>query len=182
MTPGQELEYAALMRQAQRGDREAYERCLVELAAVLRAYVRASAGDVPWVDDVVQEILLSIHRARHTYDPSRSFAAWFYAIARNRLIDGIRQARRRGTREVAMERLPEPPATPANTVERGPLVAALAQLPPRQRHVITAMKVHGDSTRELAARIGMSESAVKVTAHRGYKTLRRLLTGSAHHE
>ena len=182
MTPGQEVEYAALMQQAQRGDREAYERCLLELAAVLRAYVRANAGDVPWVDDVVQETLLSIHRARHTYDPARSFAAWFYAIARNRLIDGLRHARRKDTREVAMDRLPEPMATPVNIAERGPLVAALAQLPPRQRQVITAMKVHGASTREVAASTGMSESAIKVTAHRGYKTLRRLLTGSPHHE
>ena len=146
------------MRQAQRGDSDAYERCLVELAVVLRAYVRANAGDVPWADDVVQETLLSIHRARHTYDASRSFAAWFYAIARNRLIDGLRQVRRRDTREVAMERLPEPSATPATTVERGPLVAALAQLPPRQREVITAMKVHGDSTRDVAARAWASAS------------------------
>ena len=178
MTPGQELEYAALMLLAQRGDGDAYERCLLDLATVLRAYVRANAGDVPWVDDVVQDTLVSIHRARHTYDPTRSFAAWFYAIARNRLIDGLRHARRRATREVAMELLPEPAAVAQDAVDRCPLVAALAQLPARQRQIITAMKLQGDSIREVAARTGMSESAVKVTAHRGYKALRRLLAGS----
>lgn len=182
MTPAQEIGYSALLKRAQEGDEDAYERCLIDLAAVLRAYVRSNAGDVPWVDDVVQESLIAIHRARHTYDPSRSFGAWFYAIARNRLIDAVRHSSRRQAREVAMERLPDPPTIEGQSADPGPIAAAIAQLPPRQRLVITAMKIHGDSTRDVAARTGMSESAVKVTAHRGYKMLRRLLNRSGQSE
>lgn len=175
MTDAQEHEYTTLFVQALHGDAEAYEHCLVGLTTELRAYVRARAGDVPWVDDVVQETLLLVHDARHTYDARRSFAAWFYAIARNRLIDEFRLAARRRTRETTLELLPEPISFVPDPGERDALEKALARLPRRQRHIITAMKLEGESVREIAARTGMTESAVKVMAHRGYKILRRLL-------
>lgn len=175
MTAEQEQEYRSLMARAQRGDADAYERCLLGLSVELRGYVRARVGDVPWVDDVVQECLVSMHAARHTYDAERSFAAWFYAIARNRMIDTIRHASRRRQREIAMEVVPDREAAPVATPERSTLRDALAQLPPRQREIITALKVEGDTVREVAGRLGMTESAVKVSAHRGYQTLRRWL-------
>lgn len=175
MTDAREREYATLFVQAVQGDADAYEQCLVGLTIELRAYVRARAGDVPWVDDVVQETLLLIHDARHTYDTRRSFAAWFYAIARNRLIDEFRRDARRRARESTMELLPEPVSVVPDHSERDALERALAQLPRRQRHIIKAMKFEGESVRQIAGRTGMTESAVKVMAHRGYKLLRRLL-------
>jgi RNA polymerase sigma-70 factor (ECF subfamily) len=175
VTDAQEHEYATLFVRALRGDSDAYERCLVGLTTELRAYVRARAGDVPWVDDVVQETLLLVHGARHTYDAQRSFAAWFYAIARNRLTDEFRLAARRRAREITMELLPEPVGVVPDPGERDALEKALAQLPRRQRHIITAMKFEGESVRDIAVRTGTTESAVKVMAHRGYKLLRRLL-------
>ena len=53
--------------------------------------------------------------------------------------------------------------------------AAVAALPARQREVIEALKLKDQSVREVAGRLKMSESAVKVTAHRGYRVLKRLL-------
>jgi RNA polymerase sigma-70 factor, ECF subfamily len=175
VTDAQEREYATLFVRAQQGDVEAYERCLVGLTTELRAYVRARAGDVPWVDDVVQDTLLLLHDARHTYDSQRSFAAWMYAVARNRVTDEFRRGARRRTREITMELLPEPVAVVPDAAERDALKKALAQLPARQRQIITAMKVEGESVRDVAVRTGMTVSAVKVAAHRGYKVLRRLL-------
>lgn len=182
MTDAQEHEYTTWFVRALDGDAEAYERCLVGLTLELRAYVRSRTGDVPWVDDVVQETLLLVHDARHTYDPQRSFAAWFYAIARNRLIDEFRFAARRRAREIAMERLPEPVTVVPDAAERDALEKALAQLPRRQRHIITAMKFEGESVRDVAVRTGMTESAIKVMAHRGYKLLRRLLVARGSHD
>ena len=175
MTDEQEHEYATWFVQALHGDEGAYERCLIGLTAELRAYVRARAGDVPWVDDVVQETLLLIHEARHTYDTRRSFAAWFYAIARHRLIDEFRRAARQRARELTTELLPEPASVAPDPGERERLERALAQLPRRQRLIITAMKFEDESVRDVAMRTGMTESAVKVMAHRGYKLLRQLL-------
>ena len=182
MTDEQEHEYASLFVQALQGDEVAYERCLIGLTMQLRGYVRARAGDVPWVDDVVQETLLLIHDARHTYDTQRSFAAWFYAIARNRLIDEFRRTARRRNREVTTELLPEPASVVLDPVERASLEKALAQLPRRQRQIITAMKFEGESVRDIATQTGMTESAVKVMAHRGYKLLRRLLVSRGIHD
>lgn len=182
MTDAQEHEYATWFVRALKGDAEAYERCLVGLTTELRAYVRARAGDVPWVDDVVQDTLLLIHAARHTYDTRRSFAAWFYAIARNRLIDEFRLAARRRNREIALELCPEPTTVVADSADRDALEQALAHLPRRQRQIITAMKFEDESVRTVAIRTGMTESAVKVMAHRGYKVLRRLLVERGPHD
>ena len=119
-----------------------------------------------------------MHRARHTFDPARPFAPWLYAIAQNRMIDVARRERRIGGREQGVDVLPETEqgtdaAGAGIDVER--VRAALAALPDRQRAVITGMKFGDESVREVGARLGMSDSAVKVTAHRGYAVLRRLL-------
>jgi RNA polymerase sigma-70 factor (ECF subfamily) len=52
---------------------------------------------------------------------------------------------------------------------------ALASLPARQREIVEAIKLRDESVRDIAARLGMTMTSVKVTAHRGYRTLRRLL-------
>jgi len=87
------------MRLAQRGDQTAYAELLGVLTTVTRQFARRKSGDVPWVEDVVQETLISVHRARHTYDPGRPFAPWFYAIAAHRVVDVYRRERRIASRE-----------------------------------------------------------------------------------
>ncbi len=179
VTQEQEKQSAHLMQLGQAGDQLAYARLLEMLTSVTRQFARSRSGDVPWVEDVVQETLISIHRARHTYDPARPFAPWFYAIAAHRVVDVYRRERRVSTREQAGDELPEPLSRPA--VERATSVdmdlvrAALASLPARQREIVEGLKLRDESVRDLAGRLDMSESAVKVAAHRGYQALRKLL-------
>ena len=179
MTPDQEHAAEALFARAQAGDREAYADLLTQLASAARAFVRGRARQAPWVDDVVQEILIAVHRARRTYDPRRPFAPWFYAIARNRLIDAIRRERRIDAREIRVDEPPDERTMPSVGDDEAAidpvLLDALRALPPRQREVIEALKLRDESVRDISARLKMSESAVKVTAHRGYAALRRLL-------
>lgn len=168
------------MTLAQRGDKEAYASLLCMATGVVKRMIRQRWGNVAWVEDAVQETLLSVHRARHTFDPARPFAPWLYAIAQNRMIDVARRERRIGDRELGTDVLPDvvtelPDA--AGGVDANRVRAAVAALPDRQREVIVGMKFGDESVREVGARLGMSDSAVKVTAHRGYKTLRRLLGG-----
>jgi RNA polymerase sigma-70 factor (ECF subfamily) len=160
---------------AQRGDRHSYETLLSRIAGLVRAFVRKRAGDTSWCDDVVQESLLAVHRARHTYDPARPFAPWLYAIVQNRFIDALRKQRRRLLRELqpdaALEfadRAPQERDALLSDVRR-----AVGTLPDNQRRVIELLKFEDLSVREVAVRLGMSESNVKVTAHRGYRALRR---------
>ncbi|MEZ5320152.1 MAG: sigma-70 family RNA polymerase sigma factor [Vicinamibacterales bacterium] len=187
MTPEQERHSTELMTRAQGGDARAYAELLVLLTGVIRQYARGRAGDVPWIDDVVQEALLALHRARHTYDPGRPFAPWFYALTSNRFIDVFRRERRVGQREQGSDVLVGP--TPSgvsdarSSVDLEAVLRALDALPPKQREVVRALKLGDQSVREVSARLGMSEAAVKVTAHRGYRALRRLLgRDREHHE
>ncbi len=179
MTPDQEHQSASLMRLAQNGDQAAYASLLILLVSVTRQFARKRLGvSVPWVEDVVQETLISIHRARHTYDAQRPFAPWFYAIASNRMIDVVRRERRVTEHEVADSALPDQATTPdasRSDIDAESIRAAVAALPARQREVIQGLKFQDQSVREVAGRLGMTESAVKVTAHRGYRTLKRLL-------
>jgi RNA polymerase sigma-70 factor (ECF subfamily) len=177
MTLTVERRAGALMLLAQTGDQQAYAALLEMLAVVMRSYACARLGAVPWLDDVVQETLLAIHGARHTYDGARPFAPWFYAIASSRLIDAIRRQKRLRAHEVAAETVPERTTRGGHwsELDTEAIRAAVLALPPRQRAVVEALKFHDWSVREAADRFRMSESAVKVTAHRGYRALRRLL-------
>ena len=181
MTAEQERQSAAWMQLAQHGDQAAYASLLVLLTTVTRQFARRRLGAVPWIDDVVQETLLAVHGARQTYDAARPFAPWFYAIASSRMIDAIRRERRVESRQIATDVLPDraSPGQPArDEIDVEAVHAALRSLPPRQREVIERMKLGDESVREVAGRLGMSESAVKITAHRGYQTLKRLLRGT----
>lgn len=170
------------MQRAQEGQEDAYVELLVMLTDVTRRYVYLKLGAiVSWADDVVQETLVSVHAARHTYDPGRPFAPWYYAIARNRLIDLLRREGRVSQREIGVETLPDLGAAPGvedamfGEVDMEAVRTALRTLPPRQREVVEALKLRDESVRDIATRLSMSPSAVKVTAHRGYRALRRLL-------
>lgn len=167
------------MRLAQAGDQDAYASLLVLLTAATRRFARGRVGNVAWIDDVVQDTLMTVHRARATYDAGRPFAPWFYAIASSRLIDTVRRERRTSGREVAADPAPDVavPPTPDSDVDVEKIRAALKALPPQQRDIIEGLKFRDESVKEIAGRTNMTESAVKVSAHRGYRKLRELLGG-----
>lgn len=180
MTPEQEHELALLMAASQRGDRAAYEALLLGLGHVVTLYVRRRVGAAHWADDVVQDVLLSIHRARHTWNPERPFAPWFYAVLQSRLIDAIRRHKRTAAWEEPMDATPPivwSPSPEAATIARADLVQAMRQLSPAQRLVIERLKLDELSVKDVAREMGLSESNVKVKAHRGYAVLKRFLSG-----
>jgi RNA polymerase sigma-70 factor (ECF subfamily) len=168
-----------LMRAAQDGDRLAYATLLTEVATTVRAFVRKRLHDVESQEEVVQDVLLGIHRDRHTYDPERPFRPWMYAITRHRLSDHLEKLRRRSQIEVLAEVETEDPASADASArdQRAPSILrqALAQLSKAQREVIQMLKLDGLSVAEISTRTGLTVSTVKVTAHRGYKRLRALI-------
>jgi RNA polymerase sigma-70 factor (ECF subfamily) len=179
VTADQERQAAEWMALAQGGDQAAYASLLVLLTRVTRQFARRRLGAAAWIDDVVQETLLAVHGARQTFDAARPFAPWFYAIASSRLIDVLRRERRIESRQIAADVVPDRAADSGrDDIDVEAIHTALASLPPRQREVIERMKLRDESVREVAGGLGMSESAVKITAHRGYQALKRLLKGT----
>lgn len=171
------------MRAAQAADRGAYSELLCALVPLVKETVRQrfrflQAQDI---DDLVQDILLSVHAARATYDPARPFLPWLMAIARNRMADGARRHARRVTYEVQSERPVETfPAEDANMSANGyrdaeALAQALKKLPQSQRQAIELMKLREMSLKEAAAATGTSIGALKVSVHRGISALRKAL-------
>lgn len=183
MSPEQEHELTLLMAAGQQGDRAAYEALMCELQVVVSLYVRRRVGTASWGEDVVQDVLISIHRSRHTWNPLRPFAPWFYAVMQSRLVDAIRRQRRTARWQDAVDaadphRRSESPEAAA--IARVDLAQALQQLSPVQRLVIDRLKLRERTVKHVAAETGLSESNVKVIAHRGYAALKRLLSGAGY--
>lgn len=163
-----------LMALAQGGDRDAYRLLLEDVVPTLAAFLRRRVADRSEVDDVVQDVLIAMHRARHTYDPARPLEPWLFAIARNVAIDHARRSLARAGREVLVDELPEQ----AGSIDGPPgprLEDALARLPPSQREAFEMLKLEGLSVDAAARRAGTTPGALKVRAHRAYKALRRLI-------
>lgn len=171
-------DFSALMLAAQGGDQDAYRELLERLQPLLRSYVARRLRDDEAVRDVCQDVLLTMHRVRHTFEPGRAFEPWFYAIARSRFIDHLRSRRRRGDLEVSGDDAPEVVAeqVPASWET---FLELLETLPESQREAFSMLKIEGLSVEEAAARAGVSISALKVRAHRAYGALRRGLLGTA---
>ncbi len=171
-----ERAWSAMMGAAQDGDAQAYDRLLRELLGPLRAYAMSRLGDSTIVDDVVQNVLLSIHRARHTYRPERPFAPWLWTIARNAVADSFRARGLRMRREQPLDTLEgseEPSVEPAPRLPLSTaLRAALDGLPPAQRQAVELLHLNQLSVAEAAEHAGVTPGALKVRAHRGYKALR----------
>ncbi len=166
------------MARAQDGDRRAYEALLADVAALVEPFVRNRVRQADACEEIVQDTLLAIHRDRHTYDPARPFCPWMYAIARHRLFDHLEKQRRWRRAELlthaGLEELAREDAGLGDHARRV-LRQALARLSDTQRRVIEMLKLDGCSVAEISLKTGLSVSAVKVTAHRGYKKLRALL-------
>jgi RNA polymerase sigma factor (sigma-70 family) len=182
-TRAEEARWGSAMAAAQSGDAGAYQKLLEELLPVVGRMVRARLFDASAVDDVTQNALLSIHRARHTYRAERPFGPWLRAVVRNAVIDWLRERRRRSGREVEVEQielLPDPNsgAEPVSRELSPALVEALGALPDKHRQAVELLQLRGLSVAEAALRVGVSPGALKVRAHRGYRALRERLKDS----
>ena len=165
----QEAQYRAWMLAALAGDAAAYRMLLQGLTRHLRGYYAKRLGTAA-AEDTVQETLIAIHAKRATYDPARPFTAWVYGIARYKLIDEYRRNKRRATvpLDEAGELFGHDDAQEA--IAKRDVGKLLAKLPPAKRELVKDIKLDGVSVAEVAARTGMSESAVKVTVHRAIKS------------
>jgi RNA polymerase sigma-70 factor (ECF subfamily) len=168
----------ALMEMGLGGDAGAHSALLRALVPLLRSfYRRRMRGAEEDVEDLVQETLIAIHARRASYDRDRAFTAWFYAIARHQMIDYVRRRKV----HVPLEDVEAILATEGfedAISARMDVDRLLDTLSPKQARAIRDTHVDGKSIAEAAEAAGIGESDVKVSVHRGLKSLAGRIRGS----
>lgn len=176
MTAKENLE--DLMLLAQSGDSKAYSKLLHQCESLLEKLLRPRLLNYADLSDVVQDVLISLHKSRHTYQEGRPFKPWLFAIANYRLKDHFRKYYKQLNLEkvfldelVRQEKEPNVTNTSENYEE---LLEAIERLPEKQNKLVTLAKIEGYTSREIAKQMEMSESAVKVSIHRSLKKIQDL--------
>ncbi|MFZ4541310.1 MAG: sigma-70 family RNA polymerase sigma factor [Rickettsiales bacterium] len=165
---------AALFRSGLEGNQVDYCRFLASITPILKRMIgkRLNPSEV---DDVVQEILISIHKARHTYDGMRPMMPWIASIAKFRLTDHLRKhytARRDKTVDISeLENILADVTEEAS--DRESIDELLKDVPEQHQRILTLMHVEGYTAKEVGAQLNINESAVKVAAHRAIKKIRK---------
>ena len=173
----------SLMVDVQAGDRQAYAAVLRACEPLIRRVGRRAGLADDRLDEVLQETLLTLHRARHTFDPSRSFIAWLSVITQRRAIDVMRRHGRWARHEVYAPADYENHPDTSSNADRGfeqsgrvkILSTALESLPVAQREAVERLALREQSLAEASAETGKTTGALKVNFHRALKALRRRL-------
>jgi RNA polymerase sigma-70 factor (ECF subfamily) len=171
-----EEDWAEWMRSALAGDARAYQRFLTDVTPHLRVMARRQCAKFGAADtdaeDIVQEVLLAVHLKRGSWDSNRPIGPWLSTIIRNKLIDSLR---RRGRHqnvpiEDVVETL-EAEEQAHDALDRQDVEHVLNQLKDPQRDIVRSISIEGANVRETAARLNMTEGAVRVSLHRALKAL-----------
>ena len=177
--PARGLDWSILMAHAQAGEQEAYQRLLEEITPYVRSLAVKCHRDPSDIEDSVQDVLLTVHAIRHTYDSTRPFGPWLVAIANRRITDRLRRQGRSTARETPLvdEHItfaaPEANYHESMSAARA-LREAIERLPQGQRDAIRLLKLQEMSLKEAASASGMSVAALKVATHRAMKNLRKI--------
>lgn len=171
-------EWAAL---AQGGDQKAYQKLLKDIVPSIQTILSGRLANYDWVDDITQEVLISVHKSLKTYNPERSFRPWLMAIVNFRRTDYLRKhysSRQNVTTDLDDVGFQKNHVTnPDLAGEYIDVEKAMDALPEKQRKVFQMIKIEGYSAQEVADEMNMSVSAVKVSAHRTMKKIKKMANG-----
>jgi len=164
-----------LMIKSQKGDNEAYRKLLNHCSKLAAKYVYSRINDKSNIDDVIQEILVSIHKSKHTFNPEKEFLPWFYAISNFRLNDYLKKIYSNkeinNFDEVFSNFLFE--ETKYDEVEKQQLIKkALEILNDKQKQIVELLYLEGFSAKEVSNKMKISVSDVKVSAHRALNEIK----------
>ena len=148
-----------------------------DVAARLRPFValRVSPSDI---EDVLQDVLVRMHRGLPALRDDDRFSAWMFQVARNAIVDA---RRKRLPVPVAEHELEDAAADPDPEDDRDAVTALascvslfVAQLPSPYREAITLVELEGKTAKEAAELAGISISGMKSRVQRGRAHLRHL--------
>jgi RNA polymerase sigma-70 factor (ECF subfamily) len=186
LDPEREMANAAMERYA-RGEDRAFSQLYDSLAPRLHRYLLRASRDPALAEDVLQQTMLRIHRARGRFIVGAEVMPWAFAIARRLLIDSARRDRNESRNvsletggheaspvEAAADQRPADELIDSQRLARA-LEAEIERLPEIHRVAFKLLKKDGLSIREAAQVLGATPTAVKLRAHRAYVALRSAL-------
>ena len=165
---------------AQQGDKKAYANLLRAIYPYIQNVLHKSLSNRDAVEDIAQEVLISIHKSLESYAPDRAFKPWLISIINFRKMDYLRKyyAQKQdvtATIDDNPEYMAENVTNPQHGGELKDVEDALSTLPEQQQSIFRKIKVEGYTAKEVAEELDMNESAVKVSAHRALKKLQGML-------
>jgi RNA polymerase sigma-70 factor (ECF subfamily) len=165
------------------GEDAAFSDVYRAVAGRLRSFLVRLVRSEALADDLFQETLLRMHRARGSFARGARLLPWCYAIARNVHVDHLRHRPSQRERPAEDEGVFEAAAGPdadgeavATAAQMAEIVErTLARIPPNQREAFILLRYEGLSVADAAAILGTTEGAVKLRAFHAYETLREAL-------
>lgn len=154
-----------LIALARAGDRQAFDRLMIEHQQRVAALAWRILGNREDALDAAQEAFLRVYRHIHKYDESRNFNAWLYSIVVNVCRDLAKK--RAGTRALSIDEINDPAGphdTESNAIraqQQDLVMKALATLTDRERRAIVLRDLEGFETEEVAEILGSSPSTVR---------------------
>lgn len=169
-------QWSTLARQAQGGDKRAYATLLREILPYIRSILAGGLANQDWIDDIAQDVLVSVHKSLSTYSPDMPFHPWLRAIVQFRRTDFLRKHYKNRDLKDGVQSNAEifghSVTNPTSAGELKDIQNALDDLPAKQKQIIEKIKIQGYSTKEVADQMGMTDSAVKVSVHRAINKLK----------
>ncbi|MBK7860930.1 MAG: RNA polymerase sigma factor [Archangiaceae bacterium] len=159
-----------------RDDEAAFDLLFERHSRSVYAFIARMVRDDALAEDLMQATFLSVVRSRMRYTQGTAVLPWLFTIAGNAARDALRRVRHADAHARAeAQHEPKSSEAPADPVLRKHLMAALDGLSAEQREAVVLHKVEGWSFSEIARAAGITETAARIRAHRGYEKLRQLL-------
>jgi RNA polymerase sigma-70 factor, ECF subfamily len=164
-----------LVRNAQRGDRAAFEELVRRTSKLVFARLYLETGNTHQAEDLLQETLLTAFRSLGRLQEPGKFRAWLMRIAQNAAIDlSRREQRRKRMLATRPEREPEPP--PEEPLEREEqrqqVLAVLRSMPEEYRLPLTLRYIAGADYETIQMQMGLSNGSLRGLLHRGRLMMR----------
>jgi RNA polymerase sigma-70 factor, ECF subfamily len=172
-----------LLLRCQRGDRQAFNRLVMQYQHLIYNFLYRLAPDWADLDDLAQEVFLKMYHSIHTLHDRAQFKSWLHRLAVNVYVDEQRRRAKRRNRFVSDDRTLEtradPAAHPGEHIARQELQhqlqAALNQLPEEFKLAVVLREIQGLSYDEIAETLRCSIGTVRSRIFRGRRLLRQLL-------
>ncbi|MGM9552888.1 MAG: RNA polymerase sigma factor [Faecousia sp.] len=186
-----DIEEKKIIRKAAAGSAEAFEALVLQYQTPIYNLCLRITGNPEDAADMTQESFLKAWRSLDSFHFEAAFSTWLYRLASNTCLDFLRSTKRRRALSLTVEDesgesqlldLPDPAPTPEAALltneENALLSAAMGQLDPEQRRILTLRVVNDLSYTEIAAVLNIKEGTVKSRLARARENLRKKLLQS----